>query len=113
VIPKGAKQSALAWKLIDHATSTAVQAELSKIAGYVPVRQSSLKDPWFLQDKAENIRWAVDYAAKNPLKFNFPVNTEALYDIWAKMFGQVLTGKMEAHEALQWAEAEYNRRGGR
>ena len=113
VIPKGAKNPAAAWKFIDHWTSTAVQVESAKTAGYVPVRTSSLSDPWFNDPKADVIRWAVDYAGKNPLKFNFPDNTDALYDTWAKMFGQVLTGKMTPKEALAWAETEYNRRGGR
>ena len=113
VIPKGAKNAAAAWKFIEHWTSTPVQVESAKMAGYVPVRASALKDPWFNEPKAETIRWAVDYAAKYPLKFNFPENTEALYDTWAKMFGNVLTAKMSPKEALAWAEQEYNRRGGR
>ena len=79
----------------------------------MPVRHSALKDPWFDEPKASTIRWAVDYAAKHPLKFDFPENTEALYDTWAKMFGHVLTERMSAKEALAWAETEYNRRGGR
>jgi multiple sugar transport system substrate-binding protein len=113
VMPKGAKNPSAAWKFIDHWTSTKVQVDSARTAGYVPVRSSALKDPWFQEPKAETIRWAVDYAAKNPLKFEFPQNTEALYDTWAKMFGQVLTDKMSPKEALAWAEAEYNRRGGR
>jgi len=113
VIPKGAKNSAAAWKLVDHWTSAPVQVASAKTAGYVPVRTSALKDPWFSEPKAETIRWAVDYAGKHPLKFDFPENTEALYDTWAKMFGSVLTGKMSPKEGLAWAEGEYNRRGGR
>ena len=113
VIPKGAKNPAAAWKFIEHWTSTAVQVESAKTAGYVPVRASALADPWFNDPKAGTIRWAVDYAAKHPLKFNFPENTEALYDTWAKMFGHVLTARMTPKEALAWAEQEYNRRGGR
>jgi multiple sugar transport system substrate-binding protein len=113
VIPKGAKQPAAAWKFIDHWTSTAVQVESAKINGYIPVRASALKDPWFKEPKAEMIRWAVDHAQKHPLTFNFPENTDALFDTWAKMFGQVLTDRMSPAEALKWAEAEYNRRGSR
>ena len=113
VIPKGAKNAQAAWKFIDHWTSTSVQVESAKMAGYVPVRTSALSDPWFNEPKADVIRWAVDYAGKHPLQFNFPENTEALYDTWAKMFGQVLTGKMTPKEGLAWAETEYNRRGGR
>jgi ABC-type glycerol-3-phosphate transport system substrate-binding protein len=113
VIPKGAKQPAAAWKFIDHWTSTKVQADSARIGGYVPVRRSALSDPWFKQPKAEMVRWALDYASKNPLVFTFPENTDALYDTWAKMFGQVLTDKMSPREALVWAEAEYNRRGKR
>jgi len=113
VIPKAAKNPDAAWKLIEHWTSTPVQVESAKVAGYVPVRASALKDPWFNDPKAETIRWAVDYAAKHPLQFNFPENTEALYDTWAKMFGNVLTGRMSPKEGLAWAEKEYDRRGGR
>jgi ABC-type glycerol-3-phosphate transport system substrate-binding protein len=113
VIPKGAKQPAAAWKFIEHWTSTAVQVESAKINGYIPVRSSALKDPWFKEPRAEMIRWAVDHAQKNPLAFHFPENTDALFDTWAKMFGQVLTDRMSPAEALKWAEAEYNRRGSR
>ena len=113
VIPKGAKNPDLGWKLIEHWTSTPIQVESAKTAGYVPVRASALKDPWFNDPKAETIRWAVDYASRHPLKFNFPENTDALYDTWAKMFGNVLTDRMSAKEALAWAEQEYDRRGGR
>jgi ABC-type glycerol-3-phosphate transport system substrate-binding protein len=113
VIPKGAKQPAAAWKFIDHWTSTAVQVEAAKINGYIPVRSSALKDPWFKEPKAEMIRWAVDHAQKHPLVFSFPENTDALFDVWAKMFGQVLTDRMSPAEALKSAEAEYNRRGAR
>jgi ABC-type glycerol-3-phosphate transport system substrate-binding protein len=113
VIPKGAKHPASAWKLIEHWTSTKMQIESAKIGGYVPVRRSALNDPWFESPKAATIRWAVDYAAKHPLAFHFPENTDALYDTWAKMFGQVLTDRMTPGQALTWAEAEYNRRGSR
>jgi ABC-type glycerol-3-phosphate transport system substrate-binding protein len=113
VIPKGAKNPDAAWKFIEHWSSTPIQVESAKMAGYVPVRSSALKDPWFNDPKAETIRWAVDYAARNPLQFNFPENTEALYDTWAKMFGNVLTGRMTPKEALAWAEQEYDRRAGR
>jgi len=113
VIPKGARQPEAAWKLIEHWTSTAVQIDAAKIGGYIPVRASALKDPWFSQPKAEMIRWAVDHAQKHPLVFAFPENTDALFDTWARMFGQVLTDRMSPSEALKWAEAEYNRRGSR
>ena len=113
VIPKGAHQPAAAWKLIEHWTSTAVQIESAKISGYVPVRASALKDPWFREPRAEMIRWAVDHAQKHPLTFTFPENTDALFDTWAKMFGQVFTDRMTPAEALKWAEGDYNRRGSR
>jgi len=113
VIPKGARDPATAWKFIEHWTSTPVQIEIAKISGYIPVRSSALKDPWFNEPRAEMIRWAVGHAQKNPLKFSFPENTDALFDTWAKMFGQVLTDRMSPAEALKWAEAEYNRRGSR
>lgn len=113
VIPKGAKNAPAAWKLIDHWTSTEAQVESAKIAGYVPVRTGVLSHPWFSEPQADVIRWAVDYAGKNALKFDFPENTEALYDTWAKMFGHVLTGRMTPKEGLAWAETEYDRRAGR
>ncbi|MGB6105832.1 MAG: sugar ABC transporter substrate-binding protein [Pusillimonas sp.] len=109
-MPKGTKHPEEAWKFIEHASSTDVQTELAKVAGYIPVRQSSLKDPWFQTPEAANISWAVNYSSQHPLKFNFPENTETLYDVWAKMFGQVLTGQMKPEAALAWAEVEYNRR---
>jgi len=112
VIPKGARNEAAAWKFIEVSASPDLQTKLAKLAGFVPVRRSSLKDPWFQSPEAQNIDWAVDYAASHPLDFQFPENTETLYDVLAKMFGQILTDKMPAGEALKAAEAEYNRRTG-
>lgn len=108
VIPRGAKNPEAAWKFIEHWTSPPIQSYQAKTAGLVPMRHSSLSDPWFEEKDAEIIRWATDYAAKHPLNFSFPENTEMLYDVWARMFGQVLTGKMSAKEGLAWAETEYN-----
>lgn len=113
VIPKGAKHEAAAWKFIEVASSAEMQTKLAKLAGFVPVRRSSLKDPWFQSPQAANIDWAVNYAAAHPLDFKFPENTDTLYDVWAKMFGQVVTNKMTPAQALKAAESEYNRRSGR
>lgn len=113
VIPKGARNAESAWKFIEVAASQDIQTRMAKLAGFVPVRRGSLKDPWFQSPEAQNIDWAVNYAATYPLKFQFPENTETLYDVLAKMFGQILTDKMAPREALKAAEAEYNRRVGR
>jgi multiple sugar transport system substrate-binding protein len=109
VIPRGAKNPDLGWKLIEHWTSKEVQIEQSKIAGYVPTRTSALEDPYFDKPEARTIRWAIDHASKHPLKFKFPTNTSALYDTLARMFGNVLADKMTPKEALQWAEKDFNR----
>jgi ABC-type glycerol-3-phosphate transport system substrate-binding protein len=112
VIPKGSRNEDAAWKFIEISTSPELQTKLAKLAGFVPVRRSSLKDAWFKSPEAQNIDWAVDYAATYPLEFRFPENTETLYDVLANMFGQILTDKMAPREALKAAEAEYNRRTG-
>jgi ABC-type glycerol-3-phosphate transport system substrate-binding protein len=109
-IPKGARHEQAAWNFIEASAAPELQTKLAKMAGFVPVRRSSLKDPWFQSPEAQNIDWAVNYAATYPLEFRFPENTETLYDVWAKMFGQILTDKMSPREALKAAETEYNRR---
>lgn len=109
VIPRGARNPDAAWQFIEHWTSTEIQVEQAKTAGYIPVRSSALADPWFETDDATIIRWAVDYAANHPLDFIFPENTNALYDTIARMFERVLAGQMSPREGLEWAEAEYNR----
>jgi ABC-type glycerol-3-phosphate transport system substrate-binding protein len=108
IIPRGAPNPDDAWKFIEHWTSTEMQSYQAQHAGYLPVRTSVLSDPWFQTDEAAPLSWAVEYAATNPLEFDFPEDTVALYDVWARMFERVLTGQMGANEALEWAETEYN-----
>ena len=110
VIPKGARQSDLSWMFIEHWTSAEVQTQGAKIAGLGPVRRSALRDEFFEKPEAQILRWATEYPAEHPLKFVFPTNTEVLYDTWAKMFGQVLSGGMTARQGLEWAQKEYDRR---
>lgn len=110
VIPRGAAQAELSWQFIEHWTSPEVQVQGAKIAGLGPVRRSALKDPFFEQPEAQILRWATEYPAEHPLKFVFPTNTEVLYDTWAKMFGQAVSGSMSPRDALAWAEKEYTRR---
>ena len=81
-----------------------------RIAGFVPARRSALRDPFFDQPQARIIRFATEYAADHPMRFDFPVNTSALYDTWVRMFGRVLNQELDARGGLQWAEADYAQR---
>ncbi|MEX2536955.1 MAG: extracellular solute-binding protein [Trueperaceae bacterium] len=110
VIPRGAENPDEAWAFIEHWTSTEMQVMQATQAGYIPVRRSALEDPWFESDAAAAIIWAVEYAAEHPMDFDFPEDTNALYDVWARMFERVLTGQMTAEEGLAWAESQYNQR---
>ncbi len=113
-IPQGARSPDLAWTLIDHWTSTEVQAQLARVAGMGPVRRSALSDPFFAEPKGQVIRWATEYAAEHPMDFDFPTNASVLYDTIVRMFGQVLNGTLQPAAALAWAETDFNqkRRGG-
>jgi multiple sugar transport system substrate-binding protein len=109
-IPVGAKSPQLAWDFIDHWTSTSVQVECCRIAGFVPARRSALQDPFFSQPQARIIRFATEYAADNPMHFDFPVNTSAMYDTWVRMFGRVLNLELDPLAGLQWAAQDFVQR---
>ncbi len=109
-IPAGAKSPELAWELIDHWTSAEIQAACCRIAGFVPARRSALQDPFFDQKGAAIIRFATEYAADQPMRFDFPVSTSAMYDTWVRMFGRVLNQELDAKAGLQWAAEQYAQR---
>ena len=85
-----------------------MQVEQARIAAYIPVRTSALSDPLFQRPESDAIRWAVEHAAAHPMQFEFPENIDLLYDVWARMFGQVLNGRMTPAEGLERAAADYN-----
>lgn len=109
-IPKGAKHPDAAWAFIEHWTSKDVQLDQTRIAGLVPMRGSVLTDPVFNDPQLEIVKWAAQYAKSSPMDFKFPSNTEEMYDVWMRMFGQVITSKIEASQALKNAEQDYIRR---
>lgn len=110
-IPRGTQDADAdaAWRFMRHWLSPEMQLHQSQLAGYIPVRQSTLEDPWFETSDAAAIRWAVEYAAEHPFEYDLPANTEQLYDIFSRMFEQVLANRMTPAEGLQWAEREFNR----
>lgn len=108
VMPRGTRNGAAAWRFIEHWTSRDVQVEQARIAAYIPVRTSALTDPLFQRPESDAIRWAVEHAAANPMQFEFPENIDLLYDVWARMFGQVLNARLAPAEGLERAAAEYN-----
>jgi hypothetical protein len=50
----------------------------------------------------------LDYAAANPLNFNWPENTDALNDALGRMVQEVLTNRMSPKEATVLGEKTYN-----
>lgn len=109
-IPAGARQPDLGWQFIEHWLSAPVQVQSSRIAGFGPVRRSALSDPFFVEPRAQVMRWGTEYAIAHPMSFNFPTNTSMLYDVWGRMFGRVLAGELDPQGGLQWANAEFDQR---
>ena len=106
VIPKGAKHPDEAWKLIDYWTSAEVQLEQSKDAGYLPVLRSVAGDEAFKD--AGYMQWALEYAAREPLQFDWPDNYFTLYSTLATMVSDVISGRMDFDAAAAKAETAYN-----
>ncbi|MEX2540618.1 MAG: extracellular solute-binding protein [Trueperaceae bacterium] len=108
-IPAASDSPDLAWKLIEHWVSPEMQIAQTKMAGYIPIRASVLSDPFFDTEEAKDIRWALNYASEHPMTFaGLSQHTNVLYDVWARMFEQVLTDQMSPSEGLAWAEREYD-----
>jgi multiple sugar transport system substrate-binding protein len=107
-IPRGAKNADAAWKFIAHWTSPEMQLHQTKAAGYLPVRESVAESSEFNSKETAHIPAVLKYAAKNPLKFTWPENSDVLADTWNRLIEQYLVGKMSAEEALVWGDKAYN-----
>ena len=107
-IPKASKNGDAAWKLIQHWTSAPMQLYQAEKAGYLPIRVSVADAPVFKSADNAHIRWALTYAAENPLDFDWPENTEFLYATLARAIEQVIAGKATPKDALLAAEKTYN-----
>jgi multiple sugar transport system substrate-binding protein len=105
-IPRASKHPDIAWKLIEHWTSSEMQLYQGKTAGYIPVRKSVAGDPVF--EKSAHIQWALKYAGQYPLDFAWPENYFVLYTNLAKLVSNVVSNRMSFDEAAAAAEQAYN-----
>lgn len=106
-IPKTSAQQDAAFRFIQHWTSAPVQLAQSQAAGYLPVRSSLSASPALADDKFAHIRWAVDYAVKHPMTFNWPENQDLLNSTLAGAVEQVVSNRMSVSDALVAAEKAY------
>ncbi|MBM3525780.1 MAG: extracellular solute-binding protein [Alphaproteobacteria bacterium] len=109
-IPRRAKNPQLAWKLIDLWTSASVQKAQAVRAGYLPVARSVAADPQFATGLNAQFRLtdAVEYAARQPLNFAWPENSDALNDALGRMTQQVIANRMSIRDAIAFGEKTYN-----
>jgi len=104
-IPKASSHKDAAWKLIAHWSGAEMQIQQATGAGYLPGRRSVANNP--AMDKQSHIRWALDYAAQSPFKFNWPENTDFLNATLANAVQEVLTNKATPENALAAVEKAY------
>ena len=104
-VPKASPNRDAALKLIAHWTSAEMQLFQATEAGYLPVRRSIATSPAIA--KSPHIGWALEYAAQNPLKFNWPDNPDFLNATLARAVEQVVSNKATPAEALAAAEKAY------
>jgi len=109
-IPRRAKNPQVAWKLIDLWTSAKVQKAQAIRAGYLPVARSVVKEPEFATGLNAQFQLpdAVEYVARNPLKFTWPENSDALNDALGRMSQQVIANRMSIRDAIAFGEKTYN-----
>jgi ABC-type glycerol-3-phosphate transport system substrate-binding protein len=110
VIPKAAKNTDGACQLIKTWTSPEVQRDQAIKAGYLPMRASVSSDPAFQTPDNAYVSTLLNYAAKNPLNFAWPDNTDLLNEVLSQMIERTLTGQMPVAEAVAAAEKSYNSR---
>lgn len=67
VMCKDSKNREAAWKFMEHWASEESQLTMAKVAGDLPVRKSAYSDAFFRDEKARDIVFAKDYAAKHAL----------------------------------------------
>lgn len=80
-----------ALRLIAHWTSAEMQLFQATKAGYLPMRSRIATSP--AMAKSPHIGWALEYAAQNPLKFNWPDNPDFLNATLARAVEQVVSNK--------------------
>lgn len=104
-MPKASPNVDAAWKFMAHWTSGPMQLYQATTAGYLPVRKTVAASPELA--KSSHVKWALDYAAQQPLKFNWPQNPDFLNATLAKAVEQVVSQKATPQEALAAAEKAY------
>jgi ABC-type glycerol-3-phosphate transport system substrate-binding protein len=108
-IPVAAKHPEEAWKFIEHWASPDIQLYQAQTVGTLPMRKSLGDHASFKTSASAHIRPALDYLLTNPLKFDWPENTDALNDALRHAVVNVLMNKQSPKVALIEAEKNYNR----
>lgn len=110
VIPKGAKNVDGACALIKTWTSPEIQRDQAVKAGYMPMRASLAGDPAFQAPDSAYMGRLIKYAGDNPLKFEWPANTDLLNEVLSQMIEKVATGQASAEDAAKAAAQSYDSR---
>ena len=90
-VPKASPNRDAALGLIAHWTSAEMQLFQATGAGYLPMRGSIATSP--AMAKSPHIGWTLEYAAQNPLKFNWPDHPYFLNATLARAVEQVVSNK--------------------
>jgi multiple sugar transport system substrate-binding protein len=108
-IGRSSKHTAEAWKLVAHHTAAENQVTYAKIAGELPSRKSAFQDPFFESAAGKEMHGWADYIARDSQGYVLPAKFLELGDILGVAASRIVVEGVPVRQALQEAEAEYNR----
>ena len=100
----------MACQMIKTWTSLDAQRDQAVKAGYLPMRASLGEDPALQTPETAYMAALLSYAAKNPLNFTWPANSDLLNEVLSQMIERTVTGQMTAADAVAAAEKSYDSR---
>jgi ABC-type glycerol-3-phosphate transport system substrate-binding protein len=96
-VPKGSKNSDLAWQFVKHMTNAASQLQFGKTSSCIPGQKAAVKDPFFTDDPKYKV--FLDIMKVSKYRPVTPIASR-LWDELVKAVEYVRVGKKTAKQAL-------------
>jgi len=105
---KDSKEKEAAWHFIEHMISPEAEVINAKIAGEMPTRKSTYKDPWFETDDAADMRQWMSYLANYGRSIRTPAKFMTLSDMLAVAVQDVIVNHVPPKRALDDVAKKWN-----
>jgi ABC-type glycerol-3-phosphate transport system substrate-binding protein len=112
-ISKDVKEKEAAWLLIEHLLSPEAEIINARVAGEMPTRKSTYKDPWFQTEEAADLREWRTYINEHGRSIRLPEKFLALSDFIAIAAQEVVGTQVSPKKALDEAAKKWHAEIGR